>query len=108
MDNIYRLAELEKTENRVRKHRETHPILNHIYDILAKLHNQGKKITQCKDFAHIGIKGNEVADKAAKQATDMLWITTTRLRHTDYYLAIRRTRNSESFMSLTLGKFTNS
>ena len=43
-----------------------HPILNQIYDILTQLHNQGKQDTLCKVPAHIGIKGNEEADKAAK------------------------------------------
>ena len=46
--------------------RENHPILNQIYDILAELQNQGKQITICKVPTHIGVKGNEKADKAAK------------------------------------------
>ena len=32
---------------------------------------------------HIGFKGNEEADKAAKQAIDMAGMTTTRLSNTD-------------------------
>ena len=36
--------------------------------MLGKLHNQRRQITLCKVPAHIGIKGNEDADKAAKQA----------------------------------------
>ena len=62
---------------------------------LTELHNQGKQFTLCKVSAHIGIKGNEEADKAAKQAIDMPGMTTTRLPYTDYYLTIRRARNSE-------------
>ena len=62
--------------------RENHPILNHKYDILAELHNQGKQITPCKVSARIGIKGNEGADKAAKQPIDMPRMTTIRLPHT--------------------------
>ena len=38
------------------------------------------------------MKGNEEADKEAKQALDM---TTTRLPYTDYYMTIKRTRNSK-------------
>ena len=38
---------------------------------LTELHNQGKQFTLCKVSAHIGIKGNEEADKAAKQAIYM-------------------------------------
>ena len=46
--------------------RENHPILNQIYDILAELQAQNKKIILCKVPAHIGIKINEEADKAEK------------------------------------------
>ena len=40
----------------IENNRENHPILNWIYDILAEIHNQGKRITLCKVPAHIGIK----------------------------------------------------
>ena len=79
----------------IENNRENHLILNQIYDILAELQNQGKQITLCKVPAHIGVKGNEEADIAAKQAIDMTGMTTTRLPHTDCYLTIRRARNSE-------------
>ena len=49
---------------------ENHPILNQIHDILADLKGQKKHITLCKVPAHTWIKGNEEADKAAKEATD--------------------------------------
>ena len=75
--------------------RKNHLILNQIYDILAELHKQGKQIFLFKVPAHIRIKGNEEADKAAKQAIDIPGMTTTRLLHTDYYLTIRRAINSE-------------
>ena len=78
----------------IENNKENHTILNQMYDILAELHNKGKQIILCKVPAHIGIKGNEEADKAAKQAIDMPGITTTRLPYTDYYLTIRRARNS--------------
>ena len=75
---------------------ENHPILSYkIYNILSELHNQGKKIAICKTSVHIGIKGNEEVDKTAKQAIDMPEMNMTRLPHTDYYLTIRRARNSE-------------
>ena len=41
----------------------------------------------------MGIRGNEEADKAAKQAMHMPVMTLTRLPHIDYYLIIRRARN---------------
>ena len=46
--------------------RENYLILNQIYDISAELYNQGKLITLCNVPAHIGIRENEEADKAAK------------------------------------------
>ena len=49
--------------------------------ILVELHNQQKQITLCKVPANIEIKEIEVADKAAKQATDMPGMTTTRLSY---------------------------
>ena len=79
----------------IENNRENHPILNQVYDILTELHNQGKQFTLCKVPAHTGIKGNEEADKAAKQAIDLQGMTTTRLPYTDYYLTIRRAINSK-------------
>ena len=79
----------------IENNRENHAILNQIYDILAELHNQCKQTTLCKVSAHKGVKGNEEADMTAKQAIDMLGMTTKRLSHTDYYLTIRRVRNSK-------------
>ena len=79
----------------IESNKENHPILNQIYDLLADLKEQKKQITLCKVPAHAGIKGNEEADKAAKEATDMPGLITTRLPYTDYYQTIRRARNSE-------------
>ena len=58
---------------------ENHTTLIRIYNIITELHNQRKKLTLYKVPAHIRIKGNEEADKAAKQAMDMPGINTTRL-----------------------------
>ena len=79
----------------IEKNRENHRILNQIYDILVELQNQGEQIVLCIVPAHIGITRNKEADRAAKQAINMPGITTTKLPHTDYYLTIRRARNSE-------------
>ena len=65
-------------------------------DIRAKLYNLGKQILLCKVAAQIGNKGNEEADKAAKQAIDMVGMNTSRLiyiLYRLYCLTIRRTRN---------------
>ena len=87
MGNMYRLLRsMLANEN----NRENHPILNPIYDILTELPNQGKQLTLCKVPAHIGVKGN-----ATKQAIDIPGMTTTRLPNTNYYLTIRRARNSK-------------
>ena len=64
----------------IKNNRENPPILNHIYYILAELHNQGQKIVLCKVSAHIRIKGNEETYKAAKQAIDMPGISITSYR----------------------------
>ena len=72
--------------------RKNHPILNQIYDILTELYNQGKQLTLCKVPVHIGIKGNEEADKAAKQEIYIPRMIMTKLTYTDY---IRRTLNSK-------------
>ena len=64
-------------------------------NILAELHNQGKQTTQYKGHAHIVIKGSKEADKTAIQAIDITEMTTTRLPHIDYYLIMRRARNSK-------------
>ena len=74
-------------------YKENQPMLNQIYDILAELQTKHNQIILCKVFAHIKIKGNVEANKAAKQAIDMTGITTR--HYTDFYLTIRRARNSE-------------
>ena len=61
------------------------------YNILGSLYS----IILCKVPAHIGFKGNEKADRAAKQAIDMPEMTKRRQPYTDYYLTIRRARNSK-------------
>ena len=43
--------------------RDNHPKLNQIYDMLAKLKNEGKNITLCEVYAHIEFKCKEAADK---------------------------------------------
>ena len=50
----------------IENNRENQPILNQIYDKLTELHGQRKQLTLCKVPAHIRIKENEEADKAAK------------------------------------------
>ena len=75
--------------------KENHPILNQIYNNLTELKAQDKKIKLCKVPAHMEIKGNEEADKTAKEAIYMPGVTTIVLPYTDYYLTIRKAKNSE-------------
>ena len=42
MGNIYKFAKFIAL---IENNKESYPILNQIYDILAELHNQGKQIT---------------------------------------------------------------
>ena len=86
MGNIYRLSE-HYAVYRIQKK------ITIIYDILAELQEQGKKVILCKVPAHIGIKGNE-ANKAAKQAINLPGITPTRLPYTEYYFMIRNSKGS--------------
>ena len=46
---------------------------------LSELQTQDKKILLCKIPAHMRIKGNKEADKAAKEVIDMPGLTTTTL-----------------------------
>ena len=78
----------------IESNKKNHPILNQIYDILADLKGQKKHITFCKVPAHTGIKGNEEADKAAKEATDMPGMTTTRLPFTDYLFSVHQQKHT--------------
>ena len=64
MGYIYRFPELYKV---IEYNKEQNPILNQIYDILADLQKQKNQITLCKVLTLVGVRGNEEADKAAKQ-----------------------------------------
>ena len=56
--------------------------------MLAMKNNRENHPTLSKVPVHIGIKGNEETDKAAKQSIDMPRMITTRLPHADYYQTI--------------------
>ena len=52
--------------------KENCSLLNQIYEILAELQGQDKRITLCNIPTHIGIKESKEADKAVKQAIELL------------------------------------
>ena len=64
----------------------------------------------CKLPARREIKGNEFADKAAKNAIGMIRIVTIRLPHTEYYRAIKRTStpNGKKSVKAVLVSYTAS
>ena len=67
-----------------------HPLVQSIQTILSRLHNQHKNISFCKVPSHVGILGNEAADRAANEAQKLPGFHTSRIPHTDYHLPIRR------------------
>ena len=71
--------------------------MNWIYDILAELQTQGKKIILCKLSAHTGIKENKVAYEAAKQAINMPGMITSE---------VQGTRNSKGNRKTALVSYT--
>ena len=72
-------------------YRKSHDIKSYIHLSITLKHKINK--SYCVKSLNTGIKGSE-ADKAVKQTTDMPGMTAKRLPYTDYYLIIRRARNS--------------
>ena len=58
--------------------KENHSLLNKMY-ILAEIQNQEKYIKLCKSPAHTEIKGNEAAQKAEKETSDVPGTASSRL-----------------------------
>ena len=56
-------TDFQSSMQSIENNKENHPIVNQIYDILAELQAQDKKITLCKVLAHMRIKGKEEATK---------------------------------------------
>ena len=67
-----------------------HPLVRSIQTILIQLQDQHKKICFCKVPSHVGVLGNEIADRTANESKEIPGLYTTRIPHRDYHLAIRR------------------
>ena len=66
-----------------------HPLVQLIQTTISKIHNQKKKICFCKVPSHVGIPGNEAADRAANESQNLPGLHTTCIPHTDYHIMIR-------------------
>ena len=51
----------------IENNRENRPKINKIYDVLTEFHEQRKQLTLCKVSTHLGIKGNEEAEKTGNR-----------------------------------------
>ena len=67
-----------------------HPLVRSIQSLLIELQNLNKKITFCKVPSHVGIRGNEAADRAANDAQKIPGLATTYVPHRDHNLPFRR------------------
>ena len=67
-----------------------HPLVQSIQVAISRVHNQQKKISFCKVPSHVGILGNEAADKAANEAQTLPGFHTMRIPYIDYHHLLRR------------------
>lgn len=84
-----------------------HPIVLNIYSRLHELQNRGFRIWLCWVPSHVGIQGNELADRAAFTATTNGPIPLTPLPYRDYYPKIKqkiREKWEEEWVAITNNK----
>ena len=79
----------------IEKYKTDHPITQNIHSLTTKLQNHNKRIIFCKVPSHIGIMGNELADTAAKEATEMPGLHTETVPYKDYFQHIKKYRNKK-------------
>ena len=73
----------------IKQFNSKHPIVGEIREWLFKLHTKFKKVQFCWVPAHVGIQGNEIADKLAKQATKFPNVKFDSVPHIDLKRPIR-------------------
>ena len=61
------------------------PLVQKIHTALIKLQNQHKTICFCKVPSHVGVLGNEAADKTAIEAQRLPGFHTSQIPHRDYH-----------------------
>ena len=62
-----------------------HPVVREIYRWLRVLHSRGKSVTFCSVPGHVGVAGNEQADRAAAAAVGNEFVSPVSLPARDYY-----------------------
>ena len=67
-----------------------HPLVRSIQTIMIRLQTLNKEICFCRVPSHVGIRGNEAADKTANEAQNLPGLHTTRIPHNDYKHPIRK------------------
>ena len=66
-----------------------HPLVRSIQSSLIELHNLNTRITFYKVPSHVGERGNEAADRVAKEALEIPRVNTTLIPHRDHHPQIR-------------------
>ena len=67
-----------------------HPLVRSIQAAMTRLQTLNKEICFCKVPSHVGIQGNEAADKTANEAQDLPGLHTTKIPYKDYHHSIRK------------------
>ena len=68
----------------------SHPLVQSIQSSLITLEMEGKEISFCKVPSHVGVPGNEAADRAANEALLLPDFHTPCIPHRDFHRAIRK------------------